>query len=266
MWNNHKKIILLAARAVLSRYVNVNTTKGSYATTDPDTMTNLEAAIVDAFNLDTDEGVQEKDIQKIERSFEPIVQKVIDIDYLAVQHNTSNGPDKLVSIALDEEEWPDSPPHTNGLRGRYSETDQPDSPQENKLYLMLVRGLPGSGKSIFAIKEAKKKGYNHYENDMYHTFDGEYKFDLEEVSRAHEWCKNSTNLALSGNQSTIVSNTFTTNEEMEPYRRIASKQGAKILIVTTKGDYGTIHGVPEDVIKKMKDRWEPLDPIYTEKS
>lgn len=127
---------------------------------------------------------------------------------------------------------------------------------EINFHLILVRGLPGSGKSTYATKEATKKGLVHYEADMYHMVNGEYKFDRKKASKAHEWCEMGVRNTLSRGHSVIVSNTFTTNEEMEVYRYMASWYRAKFNVVEMKENYGSIHGVPEDVIEKMKDRWE----------
>jgi len=44
--------------------------------------------------------------------------------------------------------------------------------------LILVRGLPGSGKSTFA----KSLGGVHIETDMFFIQDGEYKFDGAKIN------------------------------------------------------------------------------------
>jgi len=44
-------------------------------------------------------------------------------------------------------------------------------------YLVIIRGLPGSGKSTFA-KKFVEKGFKHYEADMWMVDkDGNYSFD-----------------------------------------------------------------------------------------
>lgn len=83
MWND-KEILLLAVQAVLSRSGDVDTEDGAYATTNIDTMINLEAAIVKRFNLDSDD-LQDKHIPLIEARLEPVVAREIDIDYSAVK-------------------------------------------------------------------------------------------------------------------------------------------------------------------------------------
>jgi len=51
--------------------------------------------------------------------------------------------------------------------------------------LILLRGLPGSGKSTFA----NLLGGIHVEADQYFIQDGEYKFDASKLKQAHNWCK-----------------------------------------------------------------------------
>ena len=77
--------------------------------------------------------------------------------------------------------------------------------------LILLRGLPGNGKSTFA----KVIGGTHYEADMYFMEDGIYNFDPSGLKDAHAWCRNSTETAMRrGEDKVIVSNTFTQEWEM----------------------------------------------------
>ena len=50
--------------------------------------------------------------------------------------------------------------------------------------LILVRGVPGSGKSTFAAKVFP--GAFHVENDMFHVKDGEYRFDFNKQKDVSE--------------------------------------------------------------------------------
>ena len=122
--------------------------------------------------------------------------------------------------------------------------------------LILIRGIPGSGKSTMARELMKVIDAKHYEADMYYLdADGNYNFIPSQIKYAHEWCQCNASLALSLGFNVIVSNTFTTKKEMKPYLIM---DHANIAIFEAKGDYETIHNVPEETINKMKNRWETL--------
>jgi predicted kinase len=126
--------------------------------------------------------------------------------------------------------------------------------------LVLIRGLPGSGKSTLAraLREACA-ATAHWETDMYFTDDmGKYTFDASKLSEAHEWCQEAVSECLGSYtfDTVIVSNTFTQRWEMEAYFEIAKHYGAQVVILECKNQYGSIHGVPEKVIQRMRDRWE----------
>ena len=131
--------------------------------------------------------------------------------------------------------------------------------------LILVRGLPGSGKSTTAkLLGAGGSGYAHFEADMYFMEDGVYKFDPAKIKDAHNWCQNSVAQAMlvnytSGHNSTIiVSNTFTQDWEMKPYYEMAKQWDYKVFSVIVENRHGgeNVHGVPADKLEMMKNRFE----------
>ena len=128
------------------------------------------------------------------------------------------------------------------------------------MHLVLIRGLPGSGKSTFAKLLSAHLGFGHYEADMFFTHEGVYTFDATRVPDAHAWCKHNVEAALKRGKSVIVSNTFTRIWEMQPYLDLGNKYDAKVTVLTMEGNHGNVHGVPPEVIKKMRGRWEPYRP------
>lgn len=126
--------------------------------------------------------------------------------------------------------------------------------------LFIVRGLPGSGKSTFA----KTLGGTHFETDNFFMVDGEYKFDVTKLKVAHEWCQNSVNTAMILNITTdlnstiVVSNTFTQEWEMKPYFDMAETYGYRVFSLIVENRHGGInqHGVPQDKLEIMKNRFE----------
>jgi predicted kinase len=122
--------------------------------------------------------------------------------------------------------------------------------------LILLRGLPGSGKSTFA----KTLGGIHIEADHYFMKDGEYKFDASKLKQAHEHCRTSTEGWMIEGYNIVVSNTFTTSKEMQPYYELAEKYGYQVysLIVENRHGSTSIHSVPDDTLDKMEKRFEIL--------
>lgn len=120
--------------------------------------------------------------------------------------------------------------------------------------LILLRGLPGSGKSTFA----KMICNQHVEADMYFMQDGEYKFDASKLKQAHEWCRTKTEGWMQKRYNVVVSNTFTMEWELAGYYELAKQYGYQVHSLIVENRHGGIneHGVPEDKLQAMKDRFE----------
>ena len=121
--------------------------------------------------------------------------------------------------------------------------------------LFLVRGCPGSGKTTLA----ESLGGSHMEADKYFTYEGKYEFDGSKLKEAHAWCQNAVRVFM-GNKSkrVVVSNTFTQEWEMQPYYDLAKEYGYKVFSIIVENRHGGVneHGVPEDKLVQMKDRFE----------
>lgn len=124
--------------------------------------------------------------------------------------------------------------------------------------LYLIRGVPGSGKSSLArILLANQVVDDIAEADDFFVQDGLYSFDASKLREAHGWCQKHTENCLDKGLSIAVSNTSTTEKEVETYRKIAEQYGAKFvsLIVENRHEGKNTHGVPEEKIQQMKDRF-----------
>ena len=119
--------------------------------------------------------------------------------------------------------------------------------------LVLIRGLPGSGKSTMA-KQLECGGFIHLETDRY--WGPEYKFDVSKLADAHRWCQGLTELFLSGNYSVVVSNTFTTVKELKPYFELAKKYNIVPNVMMAQGNWKSVHNVPDATLTKMKNRFQ----------
>ena len=123
--------------------------------------------------------------------------------------------------------------------------------------LMLIRGLPGSGKSTVAKLFDKAL---HFEADMYFLdSDGNYQFDASKIKNAHNWCRDSVMDAMKeGHPIVVVSNTFTQEWEMNVYYLLAEELGYRVISMIVENRHGGIneHDCPEEAIERMRNRFE----------
>lgn len=124
---------------------------------------------------------------------------------------------------------------------------------ENKVMneIVLIRGLPGSGKST---KARNMKGYVHVEADMYLMVDGSYVYDQSKVRGAHEQCLKLAKDSLEKGSNVVVSNTFVKIWELQPYIDI----GFPFRIIEMKNRWANVHGVPQEKIEIMMQGWQKL--------
>ena len=120
--------------------------------------------------------------------------------------------------------------------------------------LILVRGVPGSGKSTFAAKVFP--GAFHVENDMFHVKDGEYRFDFNRQKDAVSWCMDMCDTALRNGMDVVVSNTFTKRRYIMAYVKLAAKYGVDVSIYRMTGSFKNSHSVPAAVFENMKKGFE----------
>lgn len=128
--------------------------------------------------------------------------------------------------------------------------------------LFIIRGIPGSGKSTYAMKlkdAIKDDSVVHYEADMYFSKDGEYKFDPTKLKDAHGWCIEKAKEDLRQGKTVIVSNTFTRKWEMEPYLEAVKEMDLPLAVIRMENRFKNIHGVPEEAVKAMEDRFEDCE-------
>ena len=138
--------------------------------------------------------------------------------------------------------------------------------------LLIVRGLPGAGKSEFA-----RDWINHRvvardagtptvceADDYFETSEG-YQFDASQLTAAHQNCIDSVRDALVDEAQFIaVANTFSRRWEFQPYIQMAEEMGVKYYVVSLY-DSGfndrqlharCVHNVPLTTISMMRERWE----------
>jgi len=130
----------------------------------------------------------------------------------------------------------------------------------NKI-ILLLRGLPGSGKSELAKVLAEKGKYPILSIDDFftHPETDDYQFDYKANHLAYKSCEERTeNLAKAGSEKIIVHNTFTMDWEMEPYFKIASSYDYSIFVVTVENYHKgkNKHNVSEEQLLKMSMKYK----------
>ena len=97
--------------------------------------------------------------------------------------------------------------------------------------VLILTGLPGSGKTTFAKELLGREWGYHYSADQFFTDrDGAYNFDPCRLPEAHGeclrgFCERVRLKAFGLEPIIIVDNTFTTVTEMAPYRDVAVAYG-----------------------------------------
>jgi ABC-type molybdenum transport system ATPase subunit/photorepair protein PhrA len=131
--------------------------------------------------------------------------------------------------------------------------------------LILLRGLPGAGKTTFANVVCSE--YVRCEADDYFIDEetGEYKFNQRDLPKAHNWCQWRVESYMQDNhmndqfyERIVVSNTFTSEWEMKPYYELALKYGYRVhsLIVENRHGNKSVHNVPDATMGNMLNRFE----------
>jgi predicted kinase len=128
--------------------------------------------------------------------------------------------------------------------------------------LILLRGLPGSGKSTIG-DIMLFTGQNNQDvlsaDNFFIDRDGNYLFDATRLKEAHNDCQQKCAERMKMQFSKIViANTFTQEWEMEKYFEMADRYRYRVhsLIVENRHGSQNIHDVPEDKLEQMKNRFE----------
>ena len=145
---------------------------------------------------------------------------------------------------------------------------------QSSLTMIIMRGLPGSGKSSLVGRILKI--YPQAEvcsADAYFTqADGSYQYDRNKIKEAHTFsqeraetlCRDACNLV-------IVDNTHVKRWELQPYLNTAAKFRYSVVILEPQTPWArnpeqlavrNSHNVNENAIKKKLKEWQEIRPRY----
>lgn len=129
--------------------------------------------------------------------------------------------------------------------------------------LYIIRGVSGSGKSTYALTLWQQTGFSINEADQFFEGHSDYLFEPKLLPYAHQRCLAETAWCIYHEQGAIVSNTFTTNWELEKYFKLKETfPDLKIHVIEMKTQYQNVHGVPDEKVAQMKRRWEDINQKY----
>jgi predicted kinase len=130
--------------------------------------------------------------------------------------------------------------------------------------LIIIRGLPGSGKSYLA-KQLVGEGIICSSDYFFTSSNGEYKFSYSHLGNAHSWCKNEVlRQMIFGTSPIVVDNTNVRKWELDPYIDMAKNLGYVWEIKEPQTSWAkdpnecfarNQHGVPLETILKQAEEW-----------
>jgi len=129
---------------------------------------------------------------------------------------------------------------------------------------IILRGLPGSGKSTVAALFKKNDAVT-ISMDNFWLEQG-CRFDSTRLQEAIRWTRRQLDVSIErGCQFIVVDNTHTRSFEMEYYVKKLQADDYQVHVLHVEADLASCamrqtHGVAEDKLLAMRDRWEPLAP------
>ncbi|KAK3851203.1 hypothetical protein Pcinc_042134 [Petrolisthes cinctipes] len=139
--------------------------------------------------------------------------------------------------------------------------------------MVVLKGLPGSGKSRIARKIAEiYKDTVICSADDFFIQDGVYKFDKDELKNAHETCqKKALEAAQRGRNIIVIDNTNVRAWESKYYLKLAGQYQYVPLILEAATPWAkdpdelakrNSHGVTKNVLERKVKDYEPVLPLY----
>lgn len=126
--------------------------------------------------------------------------------------------------------------------------------------LILLRGLPGAGKTKLAMILAENKWPVFSVDDYFtDTKTGVYRFEFDKNHLAYKACEENCRKAMEkGMEKIFIDNTFTLDWELQAYFKLASEFNYTLFVCTVENyhEHKNTHDISDEQIKKMADKYK----------
>ncbi len=129
--------------------------------------------------------------------------------------------------------------------------------------LILLRGLPGSGKTTLAKVLSENGKYPVFSVDDFFTNknNGDYQFEFDKNHLAYKQCEENTKQSMQKNcEKIFIDNVFSLEWELEPYFKLASEFNYQIFICTIENRHKgkNIHNISQEQLEKMAVKYKVI--------
>ena len=127
--------------------------------------------------------------------------------------------------------------------------------------LIIIRGLPGVGKTLVAKSIEFNLGLTHFEADQYPKNNvygpmSTFEATAERLKEAHSWCQENCQQALESRRGVVVANVFYKLHYIRPYILMGMRSGARITVIHIIPSRPPTKFVGRNVYDRMLNEWE----------